>query len=65
MVTTVDSEPAATVPWWHIFHRWTRWEQGEADVISTVFILGGKRLVQSRHCVRCNLEQVRDYKVRG
>jgi hypothetical protein len=50
-------EAAETVPWWHFLHRWTRWELGTVDTLS------GRRQVQRRHCLRCNLHQSRGLRV--
>jgi hypothetical protein len=52
-----------TVPWWHTFHRWTKWQCGEAQISSVFKALAGPMLVQTRACVRCNFEQVRPYRV--
>jgi hypothetical protein len=51
---------STTVPWWHRFHRWTRWELGEAETDSPIKAFAGKRVIQLRHCMRCNLAQVRN-----
>lgn len=60
---TLPPSTKDTVPWWHWRHRWTRWERGEADMASAFSSLRGPMLVQVRHCVRCNFEQVRLYRV--
>jgi hypothetical protein len=57
------SSASATVPWRHLLHRWTQWRLGEIEVDSVIKAFAGKQVIQSRHCVRCNLMQVRNVRV--
>jgi hypothetical protein len=58
-----QAEPLSTVPWWHLLHRWTRWEFEDATFSSPIKALAGKTQVQARNCVRCDLTQVRRIRI--